>query len=76
MEAKVLKRWVVVGLAVAVGAVLIGGAEAATYKPEYKNSLVVGPVGPWGEAAIRFAEESPDPDITTLLNNVYKEPEE
>ena len=30
--------------------------EAQTYKPEFKNSLVVGPVGPWGEAAIKFAE--------------------
>ncbi|MEK7769463.1 MAG: DctP family TRAP transporter solute-binding subunit, partial [candidate division NC10 bacterium] len=29
---------------------------AAQYKPEFKNSLVVGPTGPWGEAAIKFAE--------------------
>ena len=28
----------------------------ATYKPEYKMSIVVGPTGPWGEAAARFAE--------------------
>src|SRR3990172_260483 len=41
-------------LAVAVG--LAGPAEAATYKPEYKASLVVGPTGPWGEAAARFAD--------------------
>lgn len=29
---------------------------AATYKPEYKMSIVVGPQGPWGESAARFAE--------------------
>jgi len=27
-----------------------------TYKPEYKMSIVVGPTGPWGEGAARFAE--------------------
>src|SRR3989338_8385569 len=31
-------------------------ALAQTYKPEFKNSLVVGPNGPWGEAAARFAD--------------------
>ncbi len=30
--------------------------DAATYKPEYKMSIVVGPQGPWGESAARFAE--------------------
>ncbi len=29
---------------------------AAQYKPEFKNSLVIGPSGPWGEAAIKFAD--------------------
>jgi len=29
---------------------------AAEYKPEFKNSLVVGPTGPWGEAAAKFAD--------------------
>jgi len=29
---------------------------AANYKPEYKMSIVVGPQGPWGESAARFAE--------------------
>jgi len=29
---------------------------AANYKPEYKMSIVVGPTGPWGESAARFAE--------------------
>ncbi len=27
----------------------------AVYKPEYKLSVVVGPTGPWGEAAAKFA---------------------
>ncbi len=35
---------------------LPGTGETATYKPEYKTSLVVGPTGPWGEAAARFAD--------------------
>jgi tripartite ATP-independent transporter DctP family solute receptor len=44
----------VVVLMVAVG--LAAPAMAATYKPEYKTSLVVGPTGPWGEAATKFAD--------------------
>ncbi len=35
---------------------LLAPAGAATYKPEYKMSIVVGPAGPWGESAARFAE--------------------
>jgi tripartite ATP-independent transporter DctP family solute receptor len=31
-------------------------AQAQQYKAEFKNSLVVGPTGPWGEAAAKFAE--------------------
>ena len=31
-------------------------AEASAYKPEYKLSLVVGPKGPWGEGAQKFAD--------------------
>ncbi len=30
--------------------------SAATYKPEYKLSLVIGPKGPWGEASVKFAD--------------------
>jgi len=41
-------------LVAAVGATPEAGAQ--TYKPEFKQSLVVGPTGPWGEAAIKFAE--------------------
>jgi tripartite ATP-independent transporter DctP family solute receptor len=36
--------------------ILVGTAEAGAYKPEYKASIVVGPAGPWGEAAVRFAD--------------------
>jgi len=28
----------------------------ASYKPEYKMSIIVGPTGPWGESAARFAD--------------------
>lgn len=38
---------------------LLGSASwgvCLTYKPEYKMSIVVGPTGPWGEGAARFAE--------------------
>jgi tripartite ATP-independent transporter DctP family solute receptor len=31
-------------------------AAAQQYKPEFKNSIVVGPTGPWGEAASKFAD--------------------
>ncbi len=30
--------------------------KRSQYKPEFKSSLVVGPVGPWGEAATTFAD--------------------
>jgi len=51
-----MKRWAIVSAVLAVGLGMGGWAEGATYKPEYKNSLVVGPVGPWGEAATKFAD--------------------
>ncbi len=53
-----MQRWLV-AVAAAVAALGLGMgalAEGATIKPEYKNSLVVGPVGPWGESATRFAD--------------------
>ena len=43
----------------ALALIALGAADPAAaqqYKPEFKNSLVVGPSGPWGEAAIKFAE--------------------
>src|SRR5215510_439777 len=30
--------------------------RAQQYKPEFKTSIVVGPTGPWGEAASKFAD--------------------
>src|SRR3989441_9433372 len=29
---------------------------AQSYKGEFKNSLITGPIGPWGEAATKFAD--------------------
>ena len=43
-------------LAFLTAGALVPEAAAQTYKPEFKNSLVVGPTGPWGEAAARFAD--------------------
>jgi tripartite ATP-independent transporter DctP family solute receptor len=51
-----MKRWEIIVAVVAVGLGMGARVEAAAYKPEYTNSLVVGPVGPWGEAATRFAD--------------------
>ena len=51
-----MKRWVGAAAVLALGVGMWGQAEAAAYKAEYTNSLVVGPVGPWGEAATRFAD--------------------
>ncbi len=52
------KRVVILSLlaALALAWSLSGTGEAAAYKPEFKNSLVVGPAGPWGEAAVKFAD--------------------
>lgn len=52
------KQVVILGILVALALAwaLPGMGVAATYKPEYKTSLVVGPTGPWGEAAARFAD--------------------
>jgi len=49
-----MKRWWAMVAVAALGLVVGNGAEAGTYKAEYTNSLVVGPVGPWGEAAARI----------------------
>ena len=53
-----MRKSVVIGgvLAVLVLSWAVAGTSEATYKPEYKASIVVGPAGPWGEAAIRFAD--------------------
>ncbi|OGL28112.1 MAG: C4-dicarboxylate ABC transporter [Candidatus Rokubacteria bacterium RIFCSPLOWO2_12_FULL_69_21] len=52
-----MRRPLVPVLVLALGLlVAVAPAAAQQYKPEFKNSLVVGPSGPWGEAAIKFAE--------------------
>jgi TRAP-type transport system periplasmic protein len=51
-----MKRLLLVILALVCAAVSTATPAAAQYKAEFKNSLVVGPVGPWGEAAIKFAD--------------------
>ncbi|OGB92668.1 MAG: hypothetical protein A3G35_05710 [candidate division NC10 bacterium RIFCSPLOWO2_12_FULL_66_18] len=51
-----MRRGGTVVLMLVLAAALAGPALAASYKPEYKTSLVVGPTGPWGEAAARFAD--------------------
>jgi tripartite ATP-independent transporter DctP family solute receptor len=51
-----MKRLLLVILALACAVVSAAAPAAAQYKAEFKNSLVVGPAGPWGEAAIKFAD--------------------
>jgi len=38
-----------------LAATFFASSSYADYKPEYKLSVVVGPTGPWGEAAQKFA---------------------
>lgn len=51
-----MRRMGTVVMALVLALAVAGPAAAATYKPEYKTSLVVGPTGPWGEAAAKFAD--------------------
>ncbi len=50
-----MKHWRLIAVCALV---VVSGAFHATaqYKAEFKNSLVVGPTGPWGEAAVKFAD--------------------
>ncbi len=47
------------GATIALALLLVlafAAAAPSQYKPEFKMSVVVGPAGPWGEAATRFSE--------------------
>jgi TRAP-type transport system periplasmic protein len=50
------KRYLSLIVALLVIAGFLSTGWGASYKPEYKMSIVVGPTGPWGEGAARFAE--------------------
>jgi len=50
------KKMIVVILGLSLTLALASTLNAAAYKPEYKLSVVVGPKGPWGEAATKFAD--------------------
>ncbi len=51
-----MKRLFLIVFALACVVAWSAAPAAAQYKAEFKNSLVVGPAGPWGEAAIKFAD--------------------
>jgi TRAP-type transport system periplasmic protein len=52
-----MRRWLTFAILTPLVLVLVAApATAEPYKPEFKLSLVVGPTGPWGEGAIKFAE--------------------
>ena len=51
-----MKRLLLVSLALVLSVTWSPAPAAAQYKAEFKNSLVVGPSGPWGEAAVKFAD--------------------
>ncbi|OGK83278.1 MAG: hypothetical protein A2X52_01925 [Candidatus Rokubacteria bacterium GWC2_70_16] len=51
-----MKRLLLTALSLSLLVAWTALPAAAQYKPEFKNSLVVGPAGPWGEAAAKFAD--------------------
>jgi hypothetical protein len=54
-----MKRWRLIAVCALVAVSAVASHATAQYKAEFKNSLVVGPTGPWGEAAVKFADLSP-----------------
>ncbi len=51
------KPWLTIPVLACIALLLdVTPREAARYKAEYKLSVVVGPTGPWGEGAQRFAD--------------------
>ena len=51
-----MRRFLVALVALITGLAAASTPAVAQYKPEFKNSLVVGPSGPWGEGAAKFAD--------------------
>jgi tripartite ATP-independent transporter DctP family solute receptor len=51
-----MPRWMVLLVTLVVVIAIAAVPASAQYKPEFKQSLVVGPSGPWGEGAARFAD--------------------
>lgn len=51
-----IKKVIISLIALSLTFAFLGQVSGAPYKPEYKMSIVVGPAGPWGESAARFAE--------------------
>jgi tripartite ATP-independent transporter DctP family solute receptor len=51
-----MKHWRLIAVCALVAVSGAASDATAQYKAEFKNSLVVGPAGPWGEAAVKFAD--------------------
>jgi hypothetical protein len=51
-----MKHWRLIAVFALVAVSGAASHATAQYKAELKNSLVVGPTGPWGEAAVKFAD--------------------
>ena len=51
-----LRKMMILSITFCLSLVCSTYVNAATYKPEYKLSLVIGPQTPWGQAAQKFAD--------------------
>jgi len=51
-----MKKIWIPALALALAISFLGDAQAASYKPEYKLSLVIGPQTTWGQGAQKFSD--------------------
>jgi tripartite ATP-independent transporter DctP family solute receptor len=51
-----VRKWTILSVSFSLFLALSTPAGAATYKPEYKLSLVVGPQTSWAQSAVRFAD--------------------
>ena len=50
------KKTLVLFVVLSLALIFSTNGSAATYKPEYKLSLVIGPQTPWGQSAQKFAD--------------------